>query len=110
MLLQREFAVPVRHFAKGSEGSDLPALKGDGEFSFTLDLYFLYYMSICRDFVPETAIGMLVFDSIVVCLFVFVQLKPIYAKKKRNNLFDFEYKFCAFLCDFLSSDNIHLIE
>jgi hypothetical protein len=46
MLLQREFAVPVRHFAKGSEGSELPALKGDGEFPFTLDLYFLYYMSI----------------------------------------------------------------
>jgi len=76
MLLQREFAVPVRHFAKGTEGSDLPALKGDREFPFTLDLYFLYY----EHFVTETVIGMFVFDSIVVSLFAFVQLKLIYAK------------------------------
>lgn len=82
--MQREFAVPVRHFAKGSEGSDLPALKGDGEFSFTLDLYFLYCTSNRRDFKTETAIGMLVFDSVVVCLYVFVQLELIYAKEEKK--------------------------
>jgi len=33
ILLQKEHAIPVRHFAKESAP---PALKGDGEFSYTV--------------------------------------------------------------------------
>jgi hypothetical protein len=47
MLLQNEFAVPVRHFAKESGQSGLPPLKGDREFSFTLEFHFILYYFIC---------------------------------------------------------------
>ncbi|AET04597.1 hypothetical protein MtrunA17_Chr8g0383281 [Medicago truncatula] len=57
ILLQREFAVPVRHFAKGSEGSDLPALKGD-------EMLKKIYLEVKNKF--ETSIGILRKEKITI--------------------------------------------
>ncbi|KAG5058368.1 hypothetical protein JHK82_013339 [Glycine max] len=60
ILLQKEHAIPVRHFAKESAP---PALKGDGEFSYTVMLKNIF-VEVKNKF--ETAIGILKKEKITI--------------------------------------------